>query len=125
VAEHLATAYGARANEVAGIAAEAPPLSTRIDPELPFIWAEVVYAGRHDRARTLVDVLARRTTVFRDARDQGLGGAPRAAELLSQELGWHTGQATQQVAAYREAVERSRRWRTEIGGTDSPSLKGR
>ena len=63
VAARLATAYGGRADEVLQLAGASPELAARIDPELPYLWAEVVYAVRA-RAR---------------ARGGGRAAAPRAA----------------------------------------------
>jgi glycerol-3-phosphate dehydrogenase len=113
VSARLAGAYGSRAARVAAIAAGAPELAGRIDPALPYLWAEVVHAAREERAREVADVLCRRIPLFRDARDQGLGAAPRAAALIGRELGWTTSRADRSVVAYRDEVERSRRWRAE------------
>ncbi|HMC93449.1 MAG TPA: glycerol-3-phosphate dehydrogenase C-terminal domain-containing protein, partial [Polyangia bacterium] len=97
-----------------GILDGSPALASRIDPELGYLWAEVVYAARHEHARDLADVLTRRVPIFRDARDQGLAIAARAAELVGAELGWDAARRTLEIQRYRDEVERSRRWRTEI-----------
>ena len=83
-------AYGARAARRAGARApRRPPSAQRIDPELPYLWAEVVHAARHEHAREVADVLVRRVPLFREARDQGLGAARSApAELIGAVLGW-------------------------------------
>ena len=114
VAARIGGAYGSRAGRVLGILGGAPALAARIDPELGYLWAEVVHAARHEHARDLADVLARRVPIFRDARDQGLGVSARAAELIGAELGWDAPRQTVEIQRYREEVERSRRWRTEI-----------
>ncbi len=85
-------------------------LAAPIDPALPYRWAEVVYAARAEQARRLTDVLIRRLPIFRDAADQGLSAAPRAAELVGGELGWSTARRDREVTLYREAVAVSRRW---------------
>jgi glycerol-3-phosphate dehydrogenase len=113
VSAHLARTYGSRAAAVTTIAAEAPELAGRIDPALPYLWAEVVHAARAEGAREVADVLCRRVHLFRDARDQGLAAAPRTAALLGRELGWSPGHLTSSVDAFRADVERSRRWRDE------------
>jgi glycerol-3-phosphate dehydrogenase len=114
VAARLDRAYGARAAGVFALAAEAPALAARIDPDLPYLWAEVVHAAREEHARDLRDVLCRRVPLFRDARDQGLAAAPHAAALVGAELGWDDARRARAVADYRAAVETSRRWRDEI-----------
>jgi glycerol-3-phosphate dehydrogenase len=114
VAARIGGAYGSRAGRVLGIFGGAPALASRIDPELGYLWAEVVHAARHEHARDLADVLTRRVPIFRDARDQGLAIAARAAELVGAELGWDASRRTFETERYRDEVERSRRWRTEI-----------
>ncbi len=104
----------AHADRVLAIAAESPQLDERIDPALPYLWAEIVHAARHERARDLTDLLVRRVPVFRDAADQGLGVAPQAATLAAGELGWDDARRARELTGYRDAVAVSRRWRQEI-----------
>jgi glycerol-3-phosphate dehydrogenase len=111
VAQHLVNRYGGRSYQVAQLCREEPAWAERMVPELPSIWAEVVFAARRDLALTLLDVLDRRVAIFLRDRDQGLGVAARAAELLAAELAWDTSTRDAQIAAYRGAVEESRRWR--------------
>jgi glycerol-3-phosphate dehydrogenase len=113
VSERLRNAYGSRVGPVLAILGEEPASRGRLDPKLPYLWAEVVHAARHEQARTLTDVLTRRIPLFRDAGDQGLGVATRAAELVGRELGWDDRRRAREVDAYRASVEVSRRWRGE------------
>ena len=113
IAAHLRRAYGSRAGRILAESADQPSLRSRIDPELPFLWAEVPYATRHEHAREVEDVLRRRIPIFRQARDQGLGAADRAAELMADILGWSAARQAQSVAAYRDAVALTRRWQTD------------
>jgi glycerol-3-phosphate dehydrogenase len=106
--------YGTRAAELLALTAGSPALAERIDPGLPYLWAEVVHAARHERAQDLADVLVRRLPLFRDAADQGLAAAGPAAELVGDELGWDAGRRARAVADYQEAVRVSRRWQTEL-----------
>jgi glycerol-3-phosphate dehydrogenase len=63
-----------------------PTLGSRIHPELPYRAADVVWAARFEMARTIEDVLARRTrSLFLDAAAAG-DAAPFVAELLAREL---------------------------------------
>jgi glycerol-3-phosphate dehydrogenase len=111
VRARLRQAYGARAAAVTAVFAEGADLARRMDPELPYLWAEVVHAVRHEHARDVADVLTRRVPLFRDARDQGLAAAERTALIVGEELGWSPGRRQQAVGDYRSAVEISRRWR--------------
>jgi glycerol-3-phosphate dehydrogenase len=115
VSVRLGGAYGAGAARVLAIAAESPPLGDRIDPTLPYLWAEVVHAARHERAQELTDILIRRVPIFRDAGDQGLAAAPQATRLAARELGWDDARRDRELAHYRDAVAVSRRWRQESG----------
>ena len=113
VTARLAAAYGGRAELVAGLAAASSELARRIDPELPYLWAEVVHAVRAEHARTIADVLRRRVPLYRDARDQGLAAAEGVATILAAELMWPAARRAPALLDYRNAVERSRRWREE------------
>jgi glycerol-3-phosphate dehydrogenase len=57
-----------------------------LDSRLPYIGGEVIWATRHEMARTIEDVLARRTrALFLDAR-AAMDMAPAVARLMAQEL---------------------------------------
>jgi glycerol-3-phosphate dehydrogenase len=114
VAARLAGAYGGRLEPILRLAHGSPELARRIDPELPYLWAEAVHAVRFEHARTVADVLRRRIPLFRDARDQGLGAAEKVAAILSDELGWPPTRRARATDDYRTAVARSRRWQEEI-----------
>jgi len=112
-ATHLCGTYGTRAPLLAARIAEAPELGQRIDPELPYVWAEVEFAATHDLARTVEDVLGRRVPLLLVSRDQGVGAAARTADMLSAIHGWSAEQRAAMLDEYRHEVELSRRWRTE------------
>ena len=62
-------------------------LSALLHPRLPYRMREVVWAARYEMARTIEDVLARRTrALFLDAR-AAIEAAPAVADLLAKELG--------------------------------------
>src|SRR5204863_6781861 len=117
VTAHLASAYGGRADRVLELTAGAADLAQRIDPELPYLWAETRHAVRFEHARTVADVLRRRIPLFRDGRDQGLGAAERTAVVLAEELGWSPDQRGRAVRDYQSAVDRWRGWRAELTGS--------
>jgi len=63
-----------------------PALDAHLHPRLPFKLREVIWAARHEMARTVEDVLARRTrALFLDAR-AAIEAAPTVACLLAKEL---------------------------------------
>jgi glycerol-3-phosphate dehydrogenase len=80
-------AYGSDAAAILQIEASDPELAEPLDAALPYTGAEVLWAAREEMARTLEDVLARRTrALFLNAR-AAIRMAPRAARLLAAELG--------------------------------------
>jgi glycerol-3-phosphate dehydrogenase len=92
--------YGADAPEIRRLAKEEPALVQRLHPRLPYRGAHVVWAARREMARTVEDVLARRTrALLLDAR-ASVEAAPRVAELLARELGRDAAWRDAQVEAY-------------------------
>lgn len=62
-------AHGTDAAEIAAIAAARPALAEKLHPAFPYTKAHVVYAIREEMARTVDDVLSRRTrATFLDSR---------------------------------------------------------
>jgi glycerol-3-phosphate dehydrogenase len=114
---HLLSSYGMRAPSVMALAATLGPegLHRRLVAELPYLVAEVLFAVRHEHARSVEDVLRRRLPLFRTDRDQGLGCVESVASVLETELAWSADRRQASVKAYRAAVEGSRRWRAELG----------
>jgi glycerol-3-phosphate dehydrogenase len=100
----LAGRYGHAAHDVLAVARERPELAEPIVPDLPDLLAEVVYAARHEQARSLGDVLLRRTRLgLLAGREIGAGGGPagRVADALAPELGWDEAAVAAQLEAWR------------------------
>lgn len=97
---HLGGSLGTLAHEVLDLVADDSALAERLDPDLPAILAEVVYAARCELALTVVDALERRLRLGIEAADHGLGAAPRAAGALAAEHGWDLAERARQVAEY-------------------------
>ncbi len=111
-ATHLCGVYGTRAYLLAERIAADRTLGERLDRELPYVWAEIEFAAKHDLARTVDDVLARRVPLLLVSRDQGLGVCERVAAIVGAVLAWTPDHTTQMIAEYRAEVALSRRWRT-------------
>jgi len=102
----LAGRYGHLSHDVLAVARERPELAAPIVSDLPDLLGEVVYAARREQARSLGDVLLRRTRLgLLAARELGADGpvVARVAEALAGELGW----SAEETVAQREA------WRAE------------
>lgn len=94
--------YGADADELRRLISELPGGADRLHPNLPHVEAEVVWAVRHEAARTVEDILARRTrALFLDAR-ACLEAAPRVAALMAAELGEDQTWRDEQVARFQK-----------------------
>jgi glycerol-3-phosphate dehydrogenase len=92
----LAARYGHAAHEVLALAAERGELAQPIVPGLPDLLAETVQAARREQARSVGDVLLRRTRLgllaarelsFRPPADAA-DPVRRVADVLGRELGW-------------------------------------
>jgi glycerol-3-phosphate dehydrogenase len=79
--------YGADAAAIQELAEAEPALAEKLHPELPYIAAEVVWAVRHEMARAIEDVLARRTRALLLGARASIEAAPKVAELMARELG--------------------------------------
>ena len=101
---YLASTYGALADEVLDLIEANPTLIHPLDPELPTIMAEVVYAVRAEGALTITDVLERRLHLAIESADHGVGIAPLVATLLATELGWSDTDIQTQLADYSRYV---------------------
>ena len=108
VVRHLADRYGDEARTVAVMAERDPDLAKPLVPGLPYLRAEAVYAARYEMARTLDDVLSRRTRARLLARDDSAAMAAQVADLLAPELGWDAEECGRQIAAYTASVDEER-----------------
>ncbi len=79
-------------------------MDCQLDPELPYIEAEVVWAARQEMARTVEDILARRTrALFLNAK-AAVRMAPRVAVLLAKELGKDEKWQVDQIKNFQETA---------------------
>jgi glycerol-3-phosphate dehydrogenase len=92
--------YGSDAPEIQKLMQATPTLAPPLHPDLPYCGAEVVWATRHEMARTVEDVLARRTrALFLNAR-AAEAMAPEVARLMAGELGWDAARQSAEIAAF-------------------------
>jgi glycerol-3-phosphate dehydrogenase len=92
--------YGSDAPLIQDLICAEPALAEPLDPALPYTGAEVVWAVRHEMARTVEDVLARRTrALFLNAR-AAIRMAPRVAGLMARELDRDAAWQIQQVESF-------------------------
>ena len=91
--------YGSDAVLLGDLKARSPELGQQIHPELPIEAVQVVWAVRHEMARTVDDVLARRTRALVLNARAAIAMAPAVARLMAVELGtddvWQNDQVTE------------------------------
>ncbi len=105
----LAARYGFGAHEVLALVADRPELARPIVTGLPDVMAEVVIAARREQARSVGDVLLRRTRLGLLAARELLADASeaessvrRVAALLADELDWSEQRAAGEVERFLE-----------------------
>lgn len=100
------SAYGADAPNVRAVLAEQPGWADPMHPHLPYALGEAAYAARHLMARTVEDVLSRRTrALLLDAR-AAAHAAPAVAHVLAAELDRDAAWVDAQIAEFRALAEK-------------------
>ncbi|PSQ97257.1 MAG: FAD-dependent oxidoreductase [Bacteroidetes bacterium SW_9_63_38] len=97
--------YGADAPGLQELMDERPELEEQLDERLPIRGAQVVWAVRHEMARAVEDVLARRTRCLLLNAQASIDIAPRVAELMAEELDQDDAWVQNQVDEYTELAE--------------------
>ncbi len=108
IPQNLAERYGADGRAVAALERGDADLARPLIENLPYSRAEVVYAARAEMARTVDDVLSRRTRARLLARDASAAAADDVAALMATELGWSDEERQRQVEQYRALVAEER-----------------
>jgi glycerol-3-phosphate dehydrogenase len=97
--------YGADAEAIQAMMKDNPSLAQPLHPELPYCGAEVVWGIRKEMARTLDDILSRRTrALFLNAR-AAIEIAPAVAKLMASELDRDEGWIQDQIASFKHLAE--------------------
>ncbi len=92
--------YGSDAAGVKAIGSADPQLLEPMHAELTYCAAEVIWAVRHEMARTVEDVLARRTrALFLNAK-AAMELTPQVAQIMALELGQDEMWAREQIEAF-------------------------
>jgi glycerol-3-phosphate dehydrogenase len=100
----LASRYGFAAHRVLDTAASRGELAQPIVPGLPDLLAEAAFSVRHEQARTVGDVLLRRTRLGLIAARELCGPDSevplRVAAAMAPELGWDAVRIRQEADAF-------------------------
>ena len=97
--------YGSDLADLQNLIDANPEWSRPIHPALPYLAGEAIWAIRHEAARSVEDILTRRTrALFLDAR-ASLDAAPRIAALAAQELKRDQAWQVDQVERFHRLAE--------------------
>ena len=97
--------YGSDKAALIALAGEDPLWNHKLHPRLPYIEAEVIWGIRQEMARTIDDILARRTrALFLDAR-AAIDMAPAVAALMAAELGKNQEWEKEQVQSFTNMAQ--------------------
>ena len=106
---HLFTRYGSDWTEVQRLIEADASLAQPLIPGLPYLRAEAIHAVRFEWARTVDDVLSRRTRALLLDRRAALAAAPDVARLLAGELGWDDSRVELEVKRFSEVCAKEER----------------
>ncbi len=97
--------HGSESDQVAALAESDPRLSEPIHPRLACSTAEVLWSVRHEMARTVDDILSRRSrSLLLDAR-ASWEAAPKVAQVMALELGRDPAWVKEQVESFRQLAQ--------------------
>ncbi len=96
--------YGSDAPAIQELMERRPELAQPLTGGLPYVGAEVVWAVHHEMARTVEDVLCRRTrALFLNAK-AATEAAPKVASLMAHELEYDSSWESKQLAAFQRVT---------------------
>jgi glycerol-3-phosphate dehydrogenase len=98
--------YGTESRAVLAVAEGRPELLEPVVTGLPYTGAEMVYAAREEMARTLDDVLSRRTRATIQRAHDAMAAATAVAALIAPDMGWDEKEATDQAARFSESCQK-------------------
>ena len=108
VPPRLAQIYGRRSEQIVELSRRQPELDRPVCPGRETTAAEVIHAVHREKAKTLGDILLRRTGLaFGPCR--ALDCAPEIARLAAPYLGWDQAGIEKAIAEYRREVEQTLR----------------
>ena len=97
--------YGADVNAIKELIATNPAWGETMSQEMDINIAQVVWAVRNEMARTVEDVLARRTRLLFLHAQEAINIAPQVAEVMQQELGQNINWKLEQIELFTELAK--------------------
>lgn len=105
---HLLDRYGSELVTLLELIRTRPELKSKVDPKLEYLKAEVLYAVEYEGARSLMDVVDRRTRIAFESEDHGLSIAKDLMEIIAKPLGWDAKEKKSQLEEFRAHVQAER-----------------
>jgi glycerol-3-phosphate dehydrogenase len=111
---HLLDRYGSLMSEIVELIKRNPELGKRLTENLPYLRAEIHYAASDEGARSVADVIYRRTRISFESGDAGLSVSEEVSRIIAPILGWNTRERKRSLNEYREIVTREQLSLTRI-----------
>ena len=105
---HLLNRYGSRFEEVLDLAGGDQGMLSPITDGLEYLRVEILYAVLFEGARSIEDVLARRTRICFETADGGLEIALDVAGMIAGVLGWSDEQIDRELSLYSKLISSQR-----------------
>ena len=122
--DHLIRQYGGRYRDVLRVILRDPDYRLPLSDSGDFVRGEVVYQAEVECARSICDVLQRRTQLHLTVGN-GLDCADTVADLLAHALDWNTERRAAELTRYAREVALTQAWRDEfqdMAGREAPSV---
>ncbi len=97
---HLLDRYGSLISDLLELIKEKPNLAKRLTKDLPYLKAEIYYAASNEGARSVDDVISRRTRLAFEAPNSAIDLAPEVARIIAPVLNWSAKQMKDSANAY-------------------------
>lgn len=105
---HLLNRHGSLMSEILDLIAEDSSLADPLANDLPYLRAEIHYAASHEGARSVDDVVSRRTRISFESRENAVELLDEISKIIAPILGWNRIERIQSVESYREIYRRER-----------------
>lgn len=92
--------YGREAARIRKMELEQMELGRQIHPDLPYRYSQVLWGVREEMARTVEDILSRRTRALILDAEKSIEAAPEVAKVIARELGFDEAWEKRQVEKY-------------------------
>lgn len=103
--DHLDHRYGTNVQDIVNICEADKSMAKPIENASAYLRAEIVYAVTHEGALHLEDIMARRTRMTYEYKNEGQAAVAEIAAIAAKELDWSKKRLESEVASYLLIVE--------------------